>query len=366
MERANFLAQFKKGVIQIATPNSTGTGFYLKDYNMIVSNHHVVKDYARVTIKTQKFRKELAEVLFVDSKYDLAFIKAPDWEELPHLQLGEYDELHDGDQVMAIGHPFGLNYSTSRGVVSRRDRVMNGLKFIQTDTAINPGNSGGPLVSLDGKIIGVNTFIIRGGDNLGFALPSIYLKEALEEYMPKIGTYVERCHSCSFMVDADNIEDDKYCPNCGVEIDISTQQVSNKVKLVGVAKIVEEILGDLKVNVQIARIGANNWEVQEGIATIKVRFNPENLFVTCDAFLCQLPKENIGELYEFLLRENQKMRYTLFSINGNDIVIGAVFYETDIERTLGKEVFKSVFEEAEKYQKLLIEKFNCKPRLIEA
>ena len=366
MRRANFLRQFKKGVIQIATPNSTGTGFYLKDYDMIVSNHHVVKDFARVTIKTQKFRKELADVLFVDSKYDLAFIQAPAWEELPHLHLGDYGDLHDGDQVMAIGHPYGLNYSTSRGVVSRRDRVMNGLKYIQTDTAINPGNSGGPLVNLDGEIVGVNTFIIRGGDNLGFALPASYLKEAIEQYLPRKGTYVERCPSCSFMVDESNIEDDKYCPNCGVEIDISTQQVSNEVKLVGVAKTIEEILGDLGFNVQIARLGQNNWEVQEGKATIKVRFNPENLFVTCDAFLCQLPKENIGDLYEFLLRENKKMKYTLFSVNGNDIVIGAVFYETDVERTIGKKIFKSVFKEADTYQKLLIEEFDCKPRLVES
>lgn len=366
MQRADFLTQFKKGVIQIATPNSTGTGFYLKKYDMIVSNHHVVKDFARVTIKTQKFRKELADVLFVDSKYDLAFIKAPNWEELPELDLGDYDDLQDGDQTMAIGHPFGLNYSVSRGVVSRKDRVMNGLAFIQTDTAINPGNSGGPLVNMKGEIIGVNTFILRGGDNLGFALPSKYLHEALEQYMPQKGTYVERCHSCSFMVDESNIDDDKYCPNCGVEIDISTVQVTDEVKLTGVAKTIEEILHDLKVNVQIARVGQNNWEVEEGKATIKIRFNAENLFVTTDAYLCQLPVGNIGDLYEFLLRENQKMKYTLFSINGNDIVIGAVFYETDIERSIGQKIFKSVFEEADKYQKLLIEKYNCKPRLMES
>jgi serine protease Do len=366
MQRAEFLTQFKKGVIQIATPNSTGTGFYLKEFDIIVSNHHVVKDFARVTIKTQKFRKELAEVLFVDTKYDLAFIQAPKWDELPKLELGNYDDLHDGDQVMAIGHPYGLNYSTSRGVVSRRDRVMKGLKYIQTDTAINPGNSGGPLVNMKGEIIGVNTFIIRGGDNLGFALPSLYLKEAIEQYMPQKGVYVERCPSCSFMVTEDNIEDDKFCPNCGAEIDISTVQVSDEIKLTGVAKTIEEILQDLKLNVQIARIGQNNWEVEEGSATIKIRFNPENLFVTCDAFLCQLPKDNIGDLYEFLLTENKKMKYTLFSIYGNDIVIGSVFYETDIERTLGQKIFKSVFEEADKYQKLLIEKFKCKPRLLES
>lgn len=266
---------------------------------------------------------------------------------------------------MAVGHPYGLNYSTSRGVVSRRDRVINGLKYIQTDTAINPGNSGGPLVNMQGEIIGVNTFIIRGGDNLGFALPSMYLKEALEQYKPKMGTYVERCPACSFLVDAQNIEDGKYCPNCGMEIDISTQQVSDKVTLTGIAKVIEEILSDLNFNVQIARIAPNYWEVVEGSATIKIRFNPENLFVTCDAFLCTLPKDNIGDLYEFLLRENYKMKYTLFSINGNDIVIGAVFYETDIERTIGKQIFKSVFEEADKYQELLIKQFNCQPRLLE-
>ncbi|MBK7589400.1 MAG: trypsin-like peptidase domain-containing protein [Bacteroidetes bacterium] len=85
-------------------------------------------------------------------------------------------------------------------VISRVDRVQNGLNYIQIDAAINPGNSGGPLVNMTGEVVGVNTFIIRGGDNLRALhyLPIIY--EALDQYLPLNGTSVVRCHSCSTLV----------------------------------------------------------------------------------------------------------------------------------------------------------------------
>ena len=86
----------------------------------------------------------------------------------------------DGEVVVAIGHPFGLNYTATQGVISKVDRIRDGVKYIQIDAAINPGNSGGPLVNKEGEVIGINSFIIRGGDNLGFALPVSYLKEALD------------------------------------------------------------------------------------------------------------------------------------------------------------------------------------------
>ncbi len=365
MTRAHFIADYKEGVIQIATPQGTGTGFYLAKYNLIVSNHHVVKNYARVTIKTQKLPKQLARVLFVDTKYDLAFIEVPTEHALGNIPLGDYDALHDGDEVVAIGHPFGLNYSSSRGVVSRKDRVTNGLKYIQTDTAINPGNSGGPLVNMQGEVIGVNTFILRGGDNLGFAVPVMYLKEALDQYTPMHGTYVERCPSCSFLITDKNIEQEKYCPNCGTEIDIETLDVNNEEQLTGVAKTIEDILQDMGIDTDLARLSANSWEVESGRALIKIHFNPQTLFITTDAHLCQLPKENIGDLYEFLLTENAKMKYTHFSMQGNQIIIGAVFYETDIERTSGKKIFTSILKEAEHYDKILIDKYKCLPLLIE-
>ena len=174
------IEKYQNAVVQIATKSGTGTGFYLHEYDLIITNNHVVKGNRFVTIKSKSFDKRLALVVFADEKYDLAFLQPPvDMKGLPPVKLGDYVSLKDGDMVVAIGHPYGLNYTATQGVVSRVERVQQGLKYIQIDAAINPGNSGGPLVDVDGEVIGVNTFIIIGGDNLGFALPVIYLIVAI-------------------------------------------------------------------------------------------------------------------------------------------------------------------------------------------
>jgi len=367
MTRVDFIKRYKDGVIQISTGKSTGTGFYLKDFDMIVSNHHVVKGYSKVKIKTGNMRKQSAKVLFVDSRYDLAFLEAPKGVELPELILGNYDSMEDGDEVVAIGHPFGLNYTTTRGVISRVDRVTNGLHYIQIDAAINPGNSGGPLVNLEGEIIGVNTFIIRGGDNLGFALPVKYLKEALKQYQPNKGIYTERCPSCAYLVCETNIENERYCPNCGQKIDLRTEKMSEQeAELTGIARVIEDSLAKLDVDLELARMGDNAWHVESGLATIKIRFNPENYFITADAYLCQLPKDGIGELYTYLLSENDQLEHMHFSVKGREVVLNSVYYDLDFSVKKGELVFKDVFTKADKYDRMLIDDFKCGRRLEEA
>src|SRR5690606_18669394 len=178
---------FKNAVVQIATQTGTGTGFYVQEYNVIVTNYHVVGNQQKVSVKGNQFDKFMSNVLFMDEKYDLAFLSPPENATFPNLPLADSSRVVDGDTVIAIGHPFGLKYTATQGVVSKSDRVQNGVKYIQIDAAINPGNSGGPLVSHLGEIVGVNTFIIRGGDNLGFALPSDQLSLALSQYLPLRG-----------------------------------------------------------------------------------------------------------------------------------------------------------------------------------
>ena len=179
MDLQQIIEKYQKAIIQIATQNGTGTGFYIKEFDLIVSNNHVVENNAEVTVAGKAFDKALSRVWYTDRKHDLAFLEAPKNIDLPEVLLGNYETLKDGDAVLAIGHPYGLNYTATQGVISKVDRIRDGLKFIQIDAAINPGNSGGPLVDTDGEVIGVNSFIIKGGDNLGFALPVSYLRQAL-------------------------------------------------------------------------------------------------------------------------------------------------------------------------------------------
>jgi serine protease Do len=351
---------YRPAIIQIATQASTGTGFYVKEFDLIVTNEHVVGKNAEVTIQGRLFDKRLARVWYTDKKHDLAFLQAPTDVQIPIVKLGNYEETKDGEVVVAIGHPFGLNYTATQGVISKVDRVREGVKYIQIDAAINPGNSGGPLVNKSGEIIGINSFIIRGGDNLGFALPASYLKDALELYSPYKGQPSTRCHSCNHLVLASNIEATKYCPYCGTEVKLP-QMPERESKPVGIAKTVEEILKELGKDVKLARDGNNNWSVKEGNAKIKINYNPDNYFVAGDAYLCQLPADSlqIKPLYQFMLQENYELDGLVLSCVRQNIVLSCIMYDMDMNKENGIEMFRTLFQKADYYDALLEKDFGC-------
>ena len=133
-----------------------------------------------------------AEVIGVDPFTDLAVLKLNLDEKLPYVKLGDSSKLEAGQTVMAMGSPHGLSRSVSMGIVSVTERNLGnqgeGISFsnwIQTDAAINPGNSGGPLVDLRGDVIGVNTMVLRGAENVGFAIPSNMVRQVVDSIIAK-------------------------------------------------------------------------------------------------------------------------------------------------------------------------------------
>ena len=366
MTTQQIIELYRPAIIQLATQGSTGTGFYIKEFDLIVTNEHVVSKNAEITIAGRLFEKRIARVWYTDRKHDLAFLQAPTDVALPEVKLGQYEDVSDGDVVVAIGHPFGLNYTATQGVISKVDRVRDGVKYIQIDAAINPGNSGGPLVNKGGEIIGINSFIIKGGDNLGFALPVSYIREALQLYLPYKGQPSTRCHSCNNLVLSSNIEATKYCPYCGTEVKLP-QPPEKESKLVGVAKTVEEILTELGKDVKLARDGNNNWSVKEGGAKIKINYNPENYFVAGDAYLCGLPTDTtrIKPLYQFLLEENFTLDGLVLSCLKQNIVLSCIMYDLDLTKEAGIEMFRDLLQKADYYDTLLEKEYGCQELLEE-
>jgi serine protease Do len=158
---------------------SMGSGFIISADGYIVTNNHVVDNAATIMVRLLDRREFEAEVIGLDPRSDLALLRI-DAEGLPVLKLGVPGELDVGEWVLAIGSPFGLDYSVTAGIVSAKGRSLNNggndnyVPFIQTDVAINPGNSGGPLFNLDGEVVGVNSQIYtRSGGSIGlsFAIP---------------------------------------------------------------------------------------------------------------------------------------------------------------------------------------------------
>ncbi len=362
------IERYRGAIVQIATKGGTGTGFYLHEPNLVVTNNHVVRDVQSATLRGRHFGKQLCRVLFTDEKHDLAFLEPPTRLDAPFetISLGRYEDLQDGDPVLAIGHPYGLNYTATQGVISRVDRVQQGLHYLQIDAAINPGNSGGPLVNTAGDVVGVNTFIIRGGDNLGFALPVSYLREALEAYAPVRGELAIRCPSCETLVTTGTLDRGKYCPNCGKELEFPKGN-DDETPVSGMARTVEDALEGLGYNRDIARSGTNRWEVEAlGGTTIRIAFNPDTFFIVSDAFLCRLPAGGINALYRFLLEENYRLRDVLFAVHGDQIVLSSLLYNLELTQAAGEAVFKNLLQKASQYQPILLNEYHCRPILKEA
>jgi len=165
---------------QERTTTSLGSGVIVDPAGLIVTNHHVIKGAQEITVVLADRNEMEAELVQSDEQTDLAVLRVQaGGKRLPALALRDSDELEVGDLVLAIGNPFGVGQTVTSGIVSALARtqvnVADFRSFIQTDAAINPGNSGGALVSMDGRLVGINTAIFSrsgGSIGIGFAIPS--------------------------------------------------------------------------------------------------------------------------------------------------------------------------------------------------
>jgi serine protease Do len=171
-------------------PQSLGSGFILWADGYVLTNRHVVRDAQEVIVKLSDRRQLPAKVVGTDERSDLALLKI-EATSLPAVKVGDVTKLRVGEWVLAIGSPFGFDYSVTAGIVSAKGRALpneNYVPFLQTDVAINPGNSGGPLFNVAGEVVGVNSQIFSqtgGYMGVSFAIPidvAAKVAQQLKEY----------------------------------------------------------------------------------------------------------------------------------------------------------------------------------------
>ncbi len=188
----------------LSKENISGSGIIMSADGYILTNAHVVRGAhdvkVQLNIRMEKEAREQGDhtlnrpidgqVVGIDRDSDLAVVKI-NKANLPFLRFGDSDELKQGQIVLALGSPLGLDNSVSMGVVSAVSRQIKGddpMVYIQTDTAINPGNSGGPLLDADGQVVGINTLIFSqsgGNEGIGFAIPSNIARDVYAQLKAK-------------------------------------------------------------------------------------------------------------------------------------------------------------------------------------
>jgi S1-C subfamily serine protease len=166
-----------------------GSGFVIRRDGLILTNAHVVQDRPRVTVKLLDGRQYDAVVVKRDKDQDIALVKVAAPVDLPTLSLAESEEDIVGEIVLAVGHPHSHGWTVTMGLVSATGRTipLQGLdgpanpNMIQTDAAINPGNSGGPLVTTDGKVLGMNTALLSPGSSIGYCVTASKLRQFVDD-----------------------------------------------------------------------------------------------------------------------------------------------------------------------------------------
>ncbi|MFQ5459138.1 MAG: S1C family serine protease, partial [Myxococcota bacterium] len=188
------------GILPFALPipligTSLGSGFIIRADGFVLTADHVVASSRRIKIvlmadETGKAREYQAKILGRSKEAGIALLKFAPEGNLPVLPLGDSERVEIGDQVLAVGNPYGLSHTVTSGIVSFIGRELSQrragekkLRFIQIDAPINPGNSGGPLLNLAGEVIGINTAVAAGAEGIGFAVPVNSAKQALPRFV---------------------------------------------------------------------------------------------------------------------------------------------------------------------------------------
>ena len=166
--------------------SALGSGFVISADGYVVTNNHVIEGADAIVLELFSGDKLDATVVGIDIKTDIALLKVESPEPLPFVNFGDSDIARVGDWVLAVGNPLGQGFSVSSGIISARNRELDGNydDFIQTDAAINRGNSGGPLFNMSGEVIGVNTAIMSpngGSIGIGFSMSSAVVSNVVDQ-----------------------------------------------------------------------------------------------------------------------------------------------------------------------------------------
>jgi serine protease Do len=208
-------------VVGIQTEDGSGSGVIIDSNGVIATNHHVVGDCFDVIVRLKDNTQLNGQVVRSYKDVDLAFVKikldkSPSFfssliSSMKAKVLLCNRPLKVGEAVFAIGHPLGLEFTLTQGIVSSAERSINGAKYVQIDASINPGNSGGALYSIYAELLGINTMVLSGAQGLNFAIPASIISERYKEFLSEQSRgLINYCNTCGHSSGSE-----KYCGFCG-------------------------------------------------------------------------------------------------------------------------------------------------------
>lgn len=341
-------------VFKVNHAGGSGSCFYLKKYNLFVTNFHVVEGFQEVALENSKKERFLAKVTLINPMIDLAFLSSEeDFSYLPELELEPDKELQIGERISVAGYPFGMPYTVTDGTISAPKQLMEGKTYIQTDAAVNPGNSGGPMCDQNNKIVAVTVSKFNNADNMGFGIPVSLLVKMLE-LAPKMDKtkFAVECSTCQQLI----TEKTAYCASCGNKIE---EKLFNNKNLTDLALFCEEAIQEMGINPILARKGYEQWQFHKGSSEIRIFvYERDYLFATSPINL--LPAQNLEPLLKFLL--STEIKPFIIGLQNNEIYVSYRVHMSDVfsdERDTIKKNITNLAFKADELDNYLADTFGC-------
>jgi serine protease Do len=292
-------------IVSIKSDGFIGSGWVAARNGLIVTNHHVVGYQQSVNIEFLAGRTSIADVVWADSRLDIAFLLPAEPLNAPALTVQTAGQPRVGERVYAVGHPRGLAFTMTEGIVSAVERrTARAVPLIQTDAPLNPGNSGGPLVTDDAVVIGVNTLAGLREQNIGFAVPVGAFAEELRRFAAaKSRTAPEyRCAECA----APHLASHVQCEVCGAQIRFA----EHRNHLLGprgrahAETVAAQLLQALGWDPVLCSIGPGQWTQKAGAIVLFAHLDEPGQQITFFCELVDVPETANEAFFRFLLSLN--------------------------------------------------------------
>jgi len=342
----------KNILIRLATPETCGSGFYLNQFDIIITAEHIIRGFDKVIIENNETPRQLAEVLYTDPILDISFLKTIQPLNITDIPIAS--EFGIGDKVISKSAPFGMAYREKTGTIEDDHFMFHDIAHIRHTGILGNECNGGPLFSERNELLGMNHFIRKKSATLGLTLPIHLILDSVKKYQDLGTKFGTRCTQCTKLVGGDHVDN---CIHCGAFISMPYKTTPFEVE--GVGKTIENLLVSMGYTLSLSRIGPKHWEIIHGSAAINITYYEKNGLIIGDAYLCKLPQGSNKALFEYLLRQNQEMENLTFSIKDDDIILSLLIYDRYLNQQTGTELLSNLLDKADFYDNILVGEYKC-------
>ena len=343
-------------IFRVSTPYSQGIGFKVDGYDWILTNENLVRGNHSVVVEDLSGQISYAKIIYIDPLLDVALLKLPFENVEGGFQLSEQIDFEKGMPI----HSLGIQGSK---VIVRSGQVLETVfpkerwEYIVHDAVMAYENTGGPVVDNNGLLISMNNYGMENDSKQSTSLPILGITDVFEKLVGKDDMEWVRCYNCRTFLSEKVALETQACTVCEEYVEFPKN--IEPYETVGVAKTIESMIEQAGFHVGFSRKGANSWLVKSGSASISLNYHERSGMITGDAILCKLPANKRQSILEYLLRENEKLKYLSFSVEQDSVVLSLILNEHSLNDEQGLNNLMDLFSKADTFDNILVEQFDA-------